>query len=95
MEAITAFGRDLIVAHLAYLRRLSGVVVLITDVENQTINRRGEVTERESVVHGVELPAAEASWTWELAPRLEVDPDFAHRRRVVAVAVSGNPQPAG
>ena len=41
-EEVLAYCRDLVQAHLEYLRRLPGVVALITDVESLTVTLAGQ-----------------------------------------------------
>jgi hypothetical protein len=67
-EAIESFGRDVVRAHIDYLRRLPGVVALIADVEATTLNRQGAILNRTSTVYGVELPWKGEEWTWRLIP---------------------------
>src|SRR5262249_48938571 len=79
-DAIDAFGRSLVEAHLDYLRRLPGVVALIADLEKLTLNGAGRLVQRVSALRGVRLPWAGEEWTWRLAPRPEADPDCGHYR---------------
>jgi hypothetical protein len=82
---IDAYARDLVRAHLDWLRRLPGTVALLTDVEVLTVDRAGRVVEAKSALHGVELPWEGESWIWNLAPRLEIDRRYSFRRRVVGI----------
>ena len=66
--AIDAFARDLIRAHLDYLRQLPGIVTLIADYESLTLNRNGEVLKKTSTVYDVPLPAQGEEWVWRLVP---------------------------
>jgi hypothetical protein len=84
-EAVAAYARDVVGAHLAYLRSLPGTVALISDVENLTVDRAGRVVERESTLYGAELPWAGEKWVWQLAPLLSVNRDFGHHRWVVGI----------
>jgi len=70
-EEITAFGRDLVRAHIDYLKRLPGVVTLVCDLERLTVDRSGALVERLSALRGVKLPWSGEEWTWDLAPRPE------------------------
>jgi hypothetical protein len=85
-EAIAAFARHLIAAHLAYLQRFACTVALITDVEKLTLNRAAKVIGTSSLLHGVPLPCDGETWTWRLAPRPEADPHYSYYRRVVGIA---------
>jgi hypothetical protein len=85
-EAIAAFARHLLSAHLAYLQHFACTVALITDVEKLTLNRAGKLVGKSSLLRGVPLPCEGESWIWHLAPRPEVDPDYSYHRRVVGIA---------
>jgi hypothetical protein len=84
-EEITVFGRDLVVAHIDYLKRLPGVVALICDRERLTMDRTGALVERLSALRGVKLPWSGEEWTWDLAPRPEASPIYSYQRRVVGI----------
>jgi hypothetical protein len=84
-EAVAAFGRGLVEAHVEYLPRLPGVVALVCDLERLTLDRQGRPVERASALRGVTLPWRGEEWVWDLAPRPEADPDFSYRRRVVGI----------
>lgn len=84
-EEITAFGRDLVRAHIDYLKRLPGVVALVCDLERLTLDRTGRLVERLSALRGVKLPWAGEEWTWDLAPRPEASPTYSYQRRVVGI----------
>jgi hypothetical protein len=84
-QEITEFSQGLIRAHLDYLRRLSGIVALVTDVEQQTLDRGGAVIARTDTLHGVELPWQGEEWVWPLAPRPEAHPEHSYQRRVIGV----------
>lgn len=85
-QEITAFSRQLIRAHLDYLQQLPGVVALITDVEQQTLDRAGAVITRSDTLHGIALPWRGEEWIWPLAPRPEAHPEHSYQRRVIGVA---------
>lgn len=82
---IEAYGRDLIENHLEYLRRLPGVVTLITDVEKLKVDPRGNVVDRFDILYGATLPWQAEEWTWEHVPLNHVSTEFAYHRRVCAV----------
>jgi hypothetical protein len=84
-DEITAFGRDLVRAHIDYLKRLPGVVALVCDLERLTRDAGGRLVERQSALRGVRLPWAGEEWTWDLAPRPEASPVFSYQRRVVGI----------
>lgn len=82
---VEAYGRDLIESHLDYLRRLPGVVTLITDVEKLKVDPAGEVVERFDILYGATVTGTTQEWTWEHVPLKHLSPDFAYHRRVCAV----------
>lgn len=84
-EAVDAFARDLVAAHLDYLRRVPGVAALVADVEELTVDTKGAVAAREDTLYGVPPPHGDEEWVWELAPRPEAHRHFSYHRRVVAV----------
>lgn len=84
-EAIDAYARAVIVAHLSWLQRLPGTVALLTDVECMTLARGGRVVRKTSALFGVELPWTGDSWVWNLAPQWEVSRRYSYQRRVVGI----------
>jgi hypothetical protein len=84
-EEISAFGRDVVLAHIDYLKRLPGVVALVCDQERLTVDRTGAMVERLSALRGVKLPWSGEEWIWDLAPRPEASPIYSYRRRVVGI----------
>jgi hypothetical protein len=84
-EEVAAFGRDLVLAHIDYLKRLPGVVALVCDLERLTLDGGGKLVERLSALRGVELPWTGEEWTWDLAPRPEASPVYSYQRRVTGI----------
>lgn len=82
---IEAYSHDLIESHLDYLKRLPGVVTLITDVEKLKVDRAGAVLDRFDILYGAALPWQADEWTWEHVPVKHVSPDYGYQRRVCAV----------
>ncbi len=83
---IDEFARNLIRAHLDYLRRLPGRVTLITDVERLKYTLVGQVVERRDLFFGVPWPTNRVEWEWRLAPCPEADPAHHFYRRVIGIA---------
>lgn len=79
------FARDLIQAHLDYLRRLPGVVTLITDIEKLKVDRAGQVLEVIDILYGARTPPATLEWVWEHVPLKHLSKEFAFHRRVIAI----------
>ncbi len=84
-DEITAYGRDVVLAHLDYLRRLPGVAALVCDLERLTVDRTGALVERLSALRGVKLPWSGEEWVWDLAPRGEASPIYSYQRRVIGI----------
>ncbi len=84
-EAIEAYARDVIQAHLDYLDRLPGRVALITDIERLKIDMMRRVVERTDLLFGLKLPKQGEEWEWQLAPCPEADPRHHFYRRVVGI----------
>ena len=83
------YARDVIQAHLDYLERLPGRVVLITDVERLKIDMLRRVVERKDLLFGLKLPMAGEEWEWQLAPCPEADRKHHYYRRVVGIGTFG------
>lgn len=81
---IEAYGQHLIHSHLDYLRQLSGVVCLITDVEKWVLDSAGRVQDRLDLLYGVSVPNPDREWIWDHVPRPLASGDFAYQRRVFA-----------
>jgi hypothetical protein len=86
-SAIDAFARDLVRAHLDYLRQLPGVVTLIADYESLTLNRNGDVLKKTSTVYDVPLPAQGEEWVWRLIPLARRPPYHSEWLKVRAIDV--------
>jgi hypothetical protein len=84
-EAIDAWARAVIQAHLDWLQRLPGTVALLTDVECLTLDRGGRLFKKTSALFGVELPWSGENWIWNLAPRPEASRRYSYQRRVVGI----------
>jgi hypothetical protein len=84
-EEITAWCQDVVRAHLDYLRRLRGVVTLISDVEARTISTSGAEVARHGTLYGVEFPFEGERWIWPLVPRKRRFPH--HSEHLVVVGV--------
>ena len=82
---IDAYGRDVVAAHLDYLRRLPGVVALIADVEQITFSSTGEELARKSTLYGESFPFVGQRWVWPLVPRKSRYPHNGEHLLVVGV----------
>jgi hypothetical protein len=82
---IVAYCRDVVQAHLDYLRRLPGVVALIADVEMVTVSQTGRELARKNTLYGVPLPFAGQQWVWPLVPRKKRRPHHGEHLIVVGI----------
>lgn len=66
--APTGQERIAIDSHLDALASLPCSVTVVTDTGYRKVNRDGEVLEEFDLLHGRPMPAADSSWTWDVAP---------------------------
>lgn len=78
-------GRELVEAHLAWLRRLPCPTALVYDREVEILDACGTVVATLDPLKGAAAPGAVESWTWDIAPRGEIDPNHAVRHVVAAI----------
>lgn len=67
-DELSAFSRNLIEAHLAWLSADAEQVCLVTDVSRVERFSDGRVTRKE-IVQGVPLPRPDKTWDWQIAPK--------------------------
>lgn len=79
---VDIIGKQLIFAHMHYLKQFSGEVCLIADRENFEFNDRGQEIDRFDPWWDVEPPEAEYTWQWELMPLGEVGSDKWQKNQV-------------
>jgi hypothetical protein len=84
-EEIESYSHATLAAHLDYLKRLPGVVTLITDFEKVVLDRKGKIVEEIDILHGVPLPWHGEEWTWHHVPLNLVSKDYSYDRRVRAI----------
>jgi hypothetical protein len=82
-EEIVAYARDVIGAHLVWLRRFGAVVALVADVEALTISTEGEMVRRSNTLYGLAPDWQGETWTWPLVPCSSTPPYQATHLRVV------------
>lgn len=85
-EAIAAYARQVVEAHIEYLSELPGVVALIGDLDRRTVDREGRLVECLTALRGARLPWKGEEWIWNLAPRPEAHREYSYQRRVVGIA---------
>ncbi|MBB4227788.1 hypothetical protein [Rhizobium mongolense] len=74
----------LIDAHLSDLAALPCRTCLLTDISYAVIDRYGKTHEETELLHGVLPPAANASWSWPVAPIGEESADYQIVHKVIA-----------
>ncbi|WP_237260825.1 hypothetical protein [Thiomicrorhabdus immobilis] len=67
-EAADIVGKQLIFAHVNYLKQFSGEVCLIADRLDIEFDEQGQEVERFDPWWDVEPPKAETTWEWEVVP---------------------------
>lgn len=67
-EEVDIIGKQLIFAHLNYLKQFKGEVCLIADREDVEFNRKGKEVDRFDPWWDVEPPKSEYTWEWEVVP---------------------------
>ena len=87
------FCRGLIEAHQAWFGAVAEIPCLFSDIVSQVFDRerRGQA---ESVLHGLEMPPPDRTWTWDIAPHPEQHPLFDRRNTVAGYLRWPNRGPA-
>jgi hypothetical protein len=83
-DAIHAWARSVISAHLAWLQKFPAVVPVIADIEVATVDPSGQVVRRSNTLYGLPPPFTGSSWTWTLVPRAALPPYHATHLHVLA-----------
>ena len=78
-------GKNLIQAHLDWLKRFDCPVCLIADTEIEILGTQDEVIATIDPNRGVRLPEATETWLWDIAPKGEIDRHHAVRHRVAVI----------
>lgn len=79
------FGKDLMSAHISYLRRFRCPVLMICDAERQIFDKKGTLIDRENVLEGSILNNTGEEWLWNIAPIGEIHKDYSVVHKVLAV----------
>jgi hypothetical protein len=67
-DRIDDWCRQIVESHYTWLRSRHGEVCLVADYEFIKRDRQERIISRDSTVYGLEMPAPDASWTWDIAP---------------------------
>lgn len=78
-------GRALVEAHLDWLHRLPCPAALVSDRAVEILGPDGGLVATLDPMKGATAPPPDETWTWDIAPRGEIDRDHAVRHRVAAV----------
>ncbi len=65
---VDVFGKQLIFAHLNYLKQFGGEVCLIADREDVEFDRKGREIDRFDPWWDVEAPEPQYTWYWDVVP---------------------------
>ena len=83
-EVRQKFAYNIVDHHLAVLQKLMARVVVITEVM-RLIHDSNEVVERIDPLFGITFPYQGREWTWDIAPRPEIDRHFDLSLQMVGV----------
>ena len=85
---IKAFSKRIVGHHLDFLMALPGRVCLLTETERVIVDGDGDVVESIDPLFGNDLPAAalQKHWTWDIAPRPEINRHIDLRFRMTGIA---------
>ena len=78
-------AKKLIEAHLSYLRQFSGVVCLVTDLDREILDLKGDLISKFSALRDISVPLVGETWLWEIAPLGEEDNSYSVRNRVIGI----------
>lgn len=67
-ELVEDWCRQIVESHYVSLKSMPCTVCLIADHEAVKYDREGRIVSRISTVFDMELPASDASWTWNIVP---------------------------
>ncbi len=87
-EDAKAFAGRIVGHHLDFLMALPGRVCLLTETERVIVSEGGDVVETIDPLFGNDLPAAaiRKHWTWDIAPRPEINRHIDLRFRMTGIA---------
>lgn len=91
------FARTLALNHRCWLARVAEQAALFTDTESSWLEN-GAIQEREDSLWGLDLPAPDRTWDWDIAPAPEEDRRLSLRHRVGAwftLPAPTGPDPTG
>jgi len=83
--AVAAFCRQAVEAHLAYLRRLPGVVCVVADTDTSTVTPAGDEVFRRPTLYGATFPWHGQRWRWRVVPRRTKPPYHGEELHVIGV----------
>tara|TARA_B100001123_G_C15226609_1_gene993396 strand:- start:113 stop:847 length:735 start_codon:yes stop_codon:yes gene_type:complete len=84
-DQLELIAQQLIEIHLDYLRKFSGTVCLIADLEREIVGRDYGLIGKFSALYDIKFPWVGKNWIWNIAPFGEEDPSYLVRNKVVGI----------
>ena len=85
-EITRVVSTKIIQYHIDYLKKFSGTVCLITDIEREIRDADGTRVEKFSALQGLVFPWRCKNWVWEIAPLGEESLDYSVRHHVAGIS---------
>ncbi|MDG1275243.1 MAG: hypothetical protein P8P46_12235 [Alphaproteobacteria bacterium] len=85
-DDIQAISKAIIQCHLDYLRKFSGTVCLITDIEREIWDANGKLIKKFSAINDMPFPWPNKTWIWEIAPLGEESNDYSVKHKVAGIS---------
>ena len=90
-DARRMFGRGLIQRHFRWLRELSDVATLYSDIDCYWTDAAGKEVKRDPSTWGAALPAPDIAWEWRIAPAPEEEKLYSRHHTVAGWRNLANP----
>jgi hypothetical protein len=85
-EITRGVSSKIIQCHIDYLKKFSGIVCLITDIEREIRDADGARMEKFSALQGVAVPWRCKNWLWEIVPLGEESSDYSVIHHVAGIS---------
>jgi hypothetical protein len=83
-------GQELVASHFRYLQKFTGTTCLISDSERLVLDETGAEISRTTALFDIVPPPATTSWTWDIAPLGETEPNRAISHIVIGAVLGQN-----
>lgn len=83
-NGLNDYCRNLIKAHLEFLKRLSCKSVLITETSREFISKSNKLIKSENTLFGIEIDNPANKWNWEVAPIGEYSNKYSIKNKISA-----------